>query len=169
MAFLRRRLGRQGVGSCGPRAQPNPECGTSGVGFHPGASGLDGTLLKGGVTRTSSWGTAWDKGHHSLLGRGGDGQAFVTWLGAIPLLVAVFKIKRFISGWLVPTMLFAVASLHSPVLQPFLLATVPLATVTQIQAHIKGDHGRSRSQTSPPGGDAPTGLDPSSYRHRSHF
>lgn len=109
MAFLRRGLGRQGVGSCGPGAQPNPECGTSGVGFHPGASGLDGTLLKGGVTRASSWGAAWDRdtapcsvgagmAKHSLPGSGPS-----LFQSLVPKLSALFQ-----AGW------FLQCSLPSP-------------------------------------------------------
>lgn len=104
------------------------------------------------------------QGHLSPVSWSGDGQAFVIWLGAISLSAPGLKIKRFISGWLVPAMLSGIASLRSPVSQPFPSVTVPLATVTLIQGHIWGD--RSPAQR---GGDAPTGLDPSSYRHRTHF
>ena len=89
-----------------------------------------------GVIRASSWGACLGQGRLSPVGRGGDGQAFLTWLGAISLSAPGLKIKRFISGRLVPTMFSAIASLHSPVSQPFPSVTVPLAMVTQIQAHI---------------------------------
>lgn len=64
-------------------------------------------------------------GHLSPVCRGRDGQAFVTWLGAISLSAPGLKIKRFISGRLVPTMLSAVASLHSPASQPVPLCDCP--------------------------------------------
>lgn len=98
----------------------------------------------------------------SQLERGWPSICYIAWghLSFNPGL----KIKRFISGWLVPAMLSAIASLRSPVSQPLPSVTVPLATVTLIQAHIWGYHSPAQR-----GGDAPTGLDPSSCRHWTHF
>lgn len=136
MAFLGRGVGRQPVGSHGLREPSSSEAQTGWVSQpSPWPRGSTGPCQKGG-DQGQLLGCCLGQGHLCPISRCGDGQMCIMWLGAISLSAPGLKIKHFISGWLVPTMLSAIASLHSSVSQPFPCVTVLSATVTQIQAHI---------------------------------
>lgn len=118
MAFLGRGVGRQQAGShCLQELSPSLSGAWPGWSSQPSPWpwGLVGSCP--GEIRTSSCGSVWDRDTSppSIW----DGQASLTWLWAISVS-PWFKNQLFISGWLVPTVLSAISSLHSPVPQLFL-------------------------------------------------